>query len=213
MVVNINGNDYNVDIVYKSNKNMYLRVKDDLTIYVTAPKYIRNSQVEKFINDNISSITKMINTISERNKKGYNKILYLGKYYEINYIENKKVIFTNDKVFINRNMNIDNFYKKQAKILFHERLNYCYALFRENIPYPSLNIRKMTSKWGVCNVTRCVITLNLNLIKLDVKYLDYVIIHELSHLIESNHSRAFWNVVSKYSPNYKIIRKEMKNIL
>ena len=71
----------------------------------------------------------------------------------------------------------------------------------------------MTSRWGVCNVKSKTVTLNLELIKYDLKYLDYVIVHELSHLIYANHSKDFWNVVSKYVPNYKKIRKEMKDFV
>jgi len=71
----------------------------------------------------------------------------------------------------------------------------------------------MTSKWGVCNITKKIVTLNLELIKLDIKYLDYVIVHELSHLIYPNHSKDFWNLVYKYCPNYKLYRKEMKNLI
>ena len=85
-----------------------------------------------------------------------------------------------------------------------------YQLFEEKIPIPTLKIRKMTSRWGVCNTKTHHITLNLELIHLNIEYLDYVIVHELSHLIEPNHSRAFWNIVSKYYPNYKQIRKEMR---
>ena len=68
----------------------------------------------------------------------------------------------------------------------------------------------MSSRWGVCNVKSKNITLNSELIKRDIKYLDYVIVHELSHLIYANHSRSFWNLVEENCPNYKEIRKEMK---
>ncbi len=71
----------------------------------------------------------------------------------------------------------------------------------------------MTSKWGVCNIREKTITLNLELIKMDTKYLDYVIAHELSHLVYPNHSSDFWNVVSKYVNDYKKYRKEMKNVI
>ena len=54
------------------------------------------------------------------------------------------------------------------------------------------------------------VTLNLELIRKDVKYLDYVIVHELSHLVYFNHSADFWALVGKYCKNYKQIRKEMK---
>lgn len=213
MQVLINDKLYNVEIIHKNIKNMYLRVKDDLVIYITCPKMISNKLINNFINDNIKSITKMINIIENKHARLNNKLLYLGKYYEISYITNKKIIFTNDKVFVGRNFNIDNFYKKEAKKIFKEHFDYCYNLFNENIIYPDLRIRKMKSKWGVCNVTKGIVTLNLELIKLDLKYLDYVIIHELSHLVYPDHSNKFWDLVSKYIPDYKKYRKEMKNVI
>lgn len=213
MQVVIDGKVYDVIITYKNNKNMYLRVKDDLKIYITAPKRITKKEIEKFINSNIKQIEKMLQNEEEKKKRLNNKLLYLGNYYEIVYIENKKIIFTNDKVFVGKNFNINNFYKEEANKIFKEELDVCYNKFCEDIPYPSLKIRKMKSKWGVCNITKKIVTLNLDLIKLDKKYLDYVIIHELSHLIHPNHSKAFWVLVSKYEKNYKLYRKEMKNII
>ncbi len=68
----------------------------------------------------------------------------------------------------------------------------------------------MKTRWGVCNKKDIVITLNSELIRYDISKLDYVIIHELSHFIHFNHSKSFWNLVSKYCPNYKQIKKELK---
>ena len=68
----------------------------------------------------------------------------------------------------------------------------------------------MTSRWGVCNTKTKVVTLNLELIKRDTKYLDYVIVHELSHLIHANHSAYFWALVEENMPEYRVYRKEMK---
>ena len=213
MQIIINNKPYEVEITYKNNKNMYLRVKSDLKIHISAPKRISNKIITKFINDNIDNIQKMLESFEEKQAKMIHHLLYLGHSYEICYIENKKLIFTNTKVFVGRNFNLDNFYKKEAQTIFQEHLDKCYNLFTENIPYPNLKIRKMKSKWGVCNTKDKIITLNLDLIKLNLKYLDYVIIHELSHLIHPNHSNNFWLLVSKYVPNYKTYRKEMKNIL
>jgi predicted metal-dependent hydrolase len=83
-------------------------------------------------------------------------------------------------------------------------------MFEENIPYPLLKIRKMTSRWGVCNRKNNSITLNLELIKWDPIYIDYVITHELSHFVHFNHSASFWKTVSKYCPSYKILRKNLR---
>ena len=55
-----------------------------------------------------------------------------------------------------------------------------------------------------------IITLNLELIKRDISYLDYVIIHEMSHLIYGNHSTSFWRLVEQNMSDYKKYREEMK---
>ena len=69
----------------------------------------------------------------------------------------------------------------------------------------------MKTRWGVCNNKLKVITLNTLLIKKDLKYLNYVIVHELSHFIYQNHSKDFWNVVEENCKDYKRIRKDLKN--
>ena len=68
----------------------------------------------------------------------------------------------------------------------------------------------MKTRWGVCNRKNLSITINSELIKLDIEKIDYVIIHELAHFIHFNHSINFWNIVAKYCSNYKAIRKSMK---
>ena len=83
-------------------------------------------------------------------------------------------------------------------------------MFTREIPYPRLTIRQMKSRWGVCNTRDKRVTLNLELIKMLPQCLDYVIVHELSHLIHANHSKDFWNLVEENYPNYKTVRKIMK---
>ena len=69
----------------------------------------------------------------------------------------------------------------------------------------------MTSRWGVNNVKKHIITLNSELIKKDISLIDYVIIHELCHFYEGNHSERFWHQVSLRYPNYKEARKRLRN--
>ena len=95
--------------------------------------------------------------------------------------------------------------------IFKERLDIWYNTFEENIPYPNLRIRKMTTRWGVCNKKTNTVTLNSELMKYSLDKLDYVIIHELAHFVHFNHSKNFWLLVSKYCKNYKEIRKELRD--
>ena len=202
---------YNVVIDKKrTTKNTYIRVKDDLTIYVTTNIFVRDKDIAKLLDDNYDSICRMIKKQKVKNSNNEN-FNYLGKNYEIIYVDYCDISFGDEKVFLNKKLDIDKWYKKQAKILFQEHLDLIYNNFSRNIPYPDLKIRKMTTRWGVCNTKLKTVTLNLELIKRDIKYLDYVITHELSHLIYPNHSRDFWDLVEENCPNYKIIRREMKN--
>ena len=68
----------------------------------------------------------------------------------------------------------------------------------------------MSTRWGVCNTKLKKVTLNSELVYKDMKCLDYVIVHELSHLIEANHSKRFWSLVEENCPDYKRIRKEVQ---
>ena len=170
----------------KTNKNTYIRIKKDMTIQVTTNYFTSDKAITKLIEENTNRIKKMIESqeIKNENNTGF---FYLGKKYDI-----------------------DKWYKKQAQIIYKDHLDKIYHRFSRKIPYPDLRIRKMTTRWGVCNVKTKTVTLNLELMKRDVKYLDYVIVHELSHLIYANHSSKFWSLVEENMPDYKKYRKEMK---
>ena len=83
----------------------------------------------------------------------------------------------------------------------------------QGIPEFSLRIRSMKTRWGVCNRTNNIVTLNSELITRTREELDYVIVHELCHFYEGNHSHKFWEHVSRYIPNYKELRKTMKEAI
>ena len=210
MKLQIDDTIYPVEIERKkSNKNTYIRVKKDMTIQVTTNFFTSDKAITKLIEENSNKIKKMINTqeIKNENNTGF---FYLGKKYDIVYVEYCDISLGENKVFLNRKIDLDKWYKKEAMKIYKEHLDQIYHRFSRKIAYPSLKIRKMTTRWGVCNVKTKTITLNLELIKREVKYLDYVIVHELSHLIYANHSSKFWDLVEENMPEYKKYRKEMK---
>ena len=210
MKVEIDGKFYNLIIDKKrSNKNTYIRVRDNFDIYVTTNFFTSTKYIIDLIEKNIENVRKMILKI-ERKKEKEDSFFYLGKEYSLIYLNNDDIYIGEDKVFINPKVDVEKWYKKRAMDIFQVELDKMYNNFIYKIPYPSLTIRKMKSRWGVCNVRTKRITLNLELIKKDMIYLDYVIIHELSHLLFPNHSHDFWKCVEDNMPNYKEIRKELK---
>ena len=138
--------------------------------------------------------------------------LLFGKHYDIIYgdydkpinIENELIQVVDEKVLCN-------WLDKYIHTTYYNHLMYWHRKFEENIPIPNLKIRKMKTRWGVCNRKNNNITLNLELFRYDIECLDYVIIHELSHFLEPNHSKKFWDIVKKYCPDYKEIRKKLRS--
>lgn len=211
MQIKIKDMSIDVEITKKiGTKNTYFRVKNDLKLHVSTNTLVSERQIKKMIIDNEDSIYNMF--LKQQKKVDNNTgFYYLGRQYDVVNVLGKEITLGENKVFVGKEANIEKWYLKQAKKLFSERLDYWYSVFIEDIPYPSLTIRKMTSRWGVCNSKLKRVTLNLELVKRDVCCLDYVIVHELSHFKEMNHSDKFWKVVEKNYPNYKKIRKIMKD--
>ncbi len=91
-------------------------------------------------------------------------------------------------------------YRSQAEILLKERVEDLAQ--RYGFEYNRVSIKNTRTRWGSCS-TKCNINLHYKLIFLEDMYRDYVIIHELCHLRQMNHSKLFWNEVAAIMPEYK----------
>ncbi len=200
---------YDVVITKKHIKNTYIRVKDDEKIYVTTNTLMPNIMIKKLLDKNYEYLVKRINKINSSNQKEADFYLF-GKKYKLQFVDTDLKII-NDVIYVKNIDILKKWMDKETRAIFEDRLNTIYNLFEENIPFPNLKIRKMKTRWGVCNRKTNTITLNSNLIREELNKIDYVIIHELSHFVQFDHSKKFWNIVNKYSPNYKKIRKELKS--
>ncbi|MBS7020674.1 MAG: DUF45 domain-containing protein [Firmicutes bacterium] len=210
MEIKIKGEKYPVVIEKKKNKNTYIRVTDELEIHVTTSFLARDKMIEKMLRENEKAIISMLDK-KRKELERKEKFYYFGKNYDIIIIPTVEKVMVDETTFVIPNEHaLDVYLKKQMKEVFTEHYNRLYELFEESISKPTLKFRKMKTRWGVCNRRNHTITLNTRLLEYDTKYLDYVIIHELSHLVHFDHSKAFWEVVSKYCPDYKTLRREMK---
>lgn len=205
----IDNHEYEVKITRKSNKNTYIRFKDGI-LNVTTSYFVTNKQIIKILDENKVSLADIINKVSK--KKTYSDTnMIFGEKYDIIIVNNIETIdFKNKKIYTSSKDNANKLLVKYALEIFEKRLDHNYSLFSEKIPYPMLRVRKMKTRWGVCNRKENKVTLNLELIKYGIEEIDYVIIHELAHFIHFDHSKSFWTLVSKYCENYKIIRKKLK---
>lgn len=200
--------EYPVEVIRKNNKNTYIRIKDG-TIEVSTHYFVTKKQILDLLGKNESSIRRMITKCQQKQEK-QEKFTYLGQCYDIIMMPTDEVEIVGHHIYTSSEEQLNKWYQKQMKKIFETYYQMCYQKFKENIPFYRLRIRKMKTRWGVCNRKSKTITLNSELLHYETDAIIYVIIHELSHLIHFNHSREFWNTVGTYCPNYKEMRKILK---
>ena len=106
---------------------------------------------------------------------------------------------------------LDGWYRRQARRVFRERLDTCYPRVQHlGIDYPELALRVMKSRWGSCTQAGR-ITLNVKLIQVPKDFIDYVVVHELCHLKEHNHSRKYYDLLDRVMPDWKQRRDQLNS--
>lgn len=201
---------YPVEIVRKKIKNTYIRIKKGNIIFITTNYFTTEKQIQKLLKKNTETLKKMMLKCQKEEEKK-ESFYILGVKYDIIIVSSiNHIDFFENKILTPSKRKLELWYQKETKKIFEERLFYWRDQFLEKIPNPKLKIRNMKTRWGVCNRRDNSVTLNSRLMEYDITKLDYVIIHELSHFVHFNHSKEFWTLVFKYCPNYKQIRKALR---
>ncbi len=102
---------------------------------------------------------------------------------------------------------VTQWYQHKAENLFKERVAHYAPLM--NVSPRMVKISAARTQWGSCTA-RGSVRLNWQLIKMSLRLIDYVVVHELAHLVEMNHSAAFWRVVGEACPDYAKLRRELR---
>lgn len=217
--------DIPITLTRKNIKNMYLRVMPpNGEVKVSAPLFIPDKEITDFIKSRKDWILKKQKLILENGIKAPLKFVngethhLWGKPYRLQLIKNnvKNVLIDEKKSImylpvpkhstIEKRKNIlEEFYRRELKTAIPPVLDKCSGIVGKN---PArVNVRKMKN-WGNCKQDGR-ITLNLNLAKKDKECLEYVMIHELCHLIEFNHGKKFKKLMDEFCPNWKNIKKRL----
>jgi predicted metal-dependent hydrolase len=134
---------------------------------------------------------------------------YLGEEYEV-VVERRSSSQIEDETFrlAEHHVNqtsvkraLETLYRREARERFEKRLN-LYAV-EMNVEYDQIHIRNQTTRWGSCSSTGT-LSLNWRLIMAPPEVVDYILVHELAHLREPNHSDEFWSLVAEHDPEYKV---------
>jgi len=193
----------------KNMKRMILRVHKRHEIVLSTNK-VSAKKCKEFIVESKAWILDQHARIQDPFGEG-SDFYYLAKTYTVCH-HNKSLHFSGKNIFLNPSRakkQSDELYKSAAKDYIPTRLEHWKK--KMGLEVDSLRFRCAKSRWGSCS-SKGVITFNPYMMKLAHEMIDYIIVHELAHLREMNHSKAFYEVVQAYIPNYKVIQKQIKEL-
>lgn len=218
--------DYQLE--FQDRKTLGIKVFPDSSVHVLAPLETPLAAIESKVKTKAPWILKQQNEFQsylpkmpERQFVSGETHLYLGRQYLL-YIgigDKNNVKISSGKLYIThkRNANpqkiLESWYREKAAHYFNKIVDECIPHFiRHNIEKPTVVIKKMQKRWGSCTVKRGII-LNLELIKASKGSIEYVVIHELCHLIHHNHTKAFYDLQAHLMPDWKKWKNKLESTI
>ena len=226
----ING-QVSVQIIHKKIKNVHLKVFRSLEVVLSVPMAVPSDWIDSFLENHVEWINDQITKYKKAS--GYNNLSsirsgsstqLLGKdvriYKEaslenrIELDEKKVCIFLKDISDEDLAQRLfDEWWRNKAIEIFQFEMEKLYQkIFKKyGLDQPHILVRKMKTLWGSCTPNKNKITLNEYLLKADIRCIQYVILHELGHLLYHNHSKEFYDFLTIHMPDWKERKKQLDN--
>jgi len=218
--------DIKVTVFRKPIKNLHLSVlPPDGKVRISAPLHINDEVLKLFLASKISWIRRQKEKFISQERQMPREYIsgedhyFLGRRYRLDVIyknETPKVTIKGKKIILQvrpysdvkkREEVLLKWYKNQLRIVAEG----IFKKWQKKIGVGSFSwyVRRMKTRWGTCNYNARRIWLNLELIKKPVAYTEYIIVHELIHLIEKKHNQNFIYLMDKYLPNWRLLKENL----
>lgn len=172
----------NIEVIRSNRKSIAVEIRSDATVLVRAPFAMKDAEIWGFVKEKENWILKHLNKVEERRNE-------LKNIEKLSVTELHKLVNLALKVI-------------PVKVKHYAGLM--------NVQYGRITIRNQKTRWGSCS-GKGNLNFNCLLMLAPDEVVDYVVVHELCHLIEMNHSKAFWRQVERVMPDYKKHRKWLKD--
>ena len=216
--------DFNLLIKRTSRKKTLSITIRDQKVILSAPKYVSDEEIDQILRSKVAWIQKKLTFERESiklNKKYFTKgevFLYLGKEYYLDIINNNKsniYISNNNLIIESTNYNNNTLIKNELRIWYMKQATKRIELIHKyyetlmNLKSKKIIFGEYKSKWGSCNIKK-VISYDWRIIMSPLTVINYIVVHEISHILHPNHSKNFWSFVEKYIRDYKVQRKWLR---
>ena len=222
-VLNVSG--FRVQIIRKKVRNVRLKVGPDGSVSVSAPYLTPESTITAFVTDKSGWIEKQLERFSSLEREPERMFadgeihMLFGKAHRLNVVETEgrqRADFGLEGFILkvhggssieDRRRLLNNFYRRELKEAVPEIIRRWEPLM--GVRASGFGIRKMKTRWGTCNIHSGKIWINLELAKRRPELLEYLVVHELCHLIERSHNSRFKSLMTGFLPDWRERQKEL----
>ena len=221
---------FDYELIQERRRTMVIEVKPDQRVVVKAPRHVAQGKIEEFIQSKVRWIQKhrenysRIKPAAPRQYVDGEIFRYLGQDFQLMLMEatadehvvaqyGKLLVYTrrsHSPLYIRKL--IEEWYALEAERVFAERLAICAKQFGLD-ERPRLAVRAMKSRLGSYSTKTKRVCLNRELIKAELRFIDYVIIHELCHTRYHSHDKAFYFLLARHLPHWKELEAELERSL
>lgn len=216
-----------IELVRKKINNIHLTVyPPDGRVRLAVPVHMDDNAARNFALSKLSWINKQRNKYRTYKPLPVKEFIsgelhyFLGDEYILNIIETtgKQHIVLSDNKFMDMYVRKDSTLDKREKILtefYRQKLKEMIPPYIEKwekimgVTVSEFGVKSMKTRWGTCNVRDKRIWINLELAKKNPKFLEYIIVHEMVHLLEKSHNHVFKSYMTKFLPDWKILKDEL----
>lgn len=221
----------------KTARKVIIKVHPDQRVVATVPHDASDDAIQdamhkraRWIWQSIDEFAKQKDTVLPKCYESGETQFYLGKRYVLKIITDAEQVpnvklsrgklnvtikynngKNNDERLVKIKPLIDKWYQHKAKAIFHERLAELLPKATWVTGIPSFRVMAMKKQWGSCS-TKGNLMLNPHLVKAPKDCIDYVILHELCHIAEHNHSERFWRLLTQVMPNWKEVKAKLDDM-
>lgn len=215
-----------VEVTRKNIKNLHLKVcPPDGDVRMSIPKQVSDDNARLLVESKLDWIKQKRSKIKTKPREPKLEFVsgelhyFRGKPFRLNVINRKgkqKVFISDDEIYLyvkpnstaaSREKVLTAWYREQIKGAIEVLLEKWQPIIRKQVS--EFGVKKMKTRWGTCNTRDKRIWLNLELIKRDDACLEYVLVHELVHLLERYHNRRFYDYMDSFLPNWKQSRERL----
>lgn len=217
-----------VEVTFKPIKNLHLSVHPpDGRITVSSPDFFDLEKIKVYLITKLAWIKKEQAKIRSQAREEQKLMItqeshqFLGKRYllKVTVASRPKIILKHNTIELHalaeatweqKKRTLENWYKKELM----KKIVHFFFEYSEKMDLTDLNfgIRKMKTKWGSCNIEKRMLWFNIELAKKPLDSIEYIVVHELVHLLERNHNKRFVLLMDKYLPTWRTQKKVLNEL-